>query len=219
MVRRLQKSPGITLGGLLMRYTMVAVAVATVTVTACTDSTAPPPPVPESQLHFVLQDSTAPPLLADSVGFYAVAGQDRRLSLFYQGAAPGDTGEEFLEFEVKANSLYRRPDGTPFQPGDSILITLVVNDPTRFDFVFEPSGLVFNAAAPARLHIEYNHSNHDFNGDGHEDSSDSTAQGLLSIWRREPPDTTWTNVGAANNEDFNEIEASVLSFSHYAVAW
>jgi hypothetical protein len=203
-----------------MRYFMVAaVAVASIPAAACTDSTSPPKPVPESQLHFVLQDSTSPPLLADSVSGYAVVGQDRVLTLYYQGTLPGDTGEAFLEFEVPASGLLRHPDGSPFQAGDSILITLVVNDPVRFDFSFGPPGLTFNSAAPARLHIEYNRANHDFNGDGHEDSGDSTAENELSIWRREPPDTTWTNIGATKNEDFDEIEAKILSFSHYAVAW
>lgn len=186
---------------------------------ACSNSDAPPTPVPAAQLHFVLQDSTAPHLVSDSASFYAKAGEDRRLELFYGGMVPGDTGEAFLQFVVRANSLLKRPDGTAFQPGDSILITVAVADPTKFDFTFSPAGLQFNPGDPARLHIEYNHANHDYNGDGHHDSEDDRAQTLLSFWRLEPPDTLWTNVGAVNSEDFEELETGILSFSHYAVAW
>jgi hypothetical protein len=185
---------------------------------ACTTSDGPPTPVPPSQLHFVLQDTTAPQLLSDSASFYAKVGEDRRVELFYRGQS-GDTGEAFLQFEVRGNSLLKHPDGTSFLPGDSILISVVVIDPTRFDFTFSPAGLQFDPGDPARLRIEYNHSNHDFNGDGHEDAEDDHAKTMLSIWRREPPDTLWTNIGAANSEDFEEIETDILSFSHYAVAW
>lgn len=186
---------------------------------ACTDSAGPPPPVPTSQLHFMKQDSLAPPLLADSGSFYAVVGEDRLLQLYYQGAAPGDTGEAFLKFEVKSNSLLRRPNGSSFQPGDSILITVSLGDPTRFDFTFGPAGLQFNPAEPAKLHIEYNHSDHDFNEDGNVDGQDDTTETKFNIWRREPPDTLWTRMGTAKNEDFDEIEAEILSFTQYAVAW
>jgi len=186
---------------------------------ACSTSDAPLSSLPPSQLHFVLQDSTAPRLVSDSASFYAKVGEDRRVELFYGGTVPGDTGEAFLEFLVRANSLLRRPDGTSFIPGDSILITVAVANPTKFDFIFSPAGLQFNPNDPARLHVEYNHANHDYNGDGHHDSEDDHAQTLLSFWRLEPPDTLWTNVGAVNSEDFEELETDIFSFSHYAVAW
>jgi hypothetical protein len=120
---------------------------------------------------------------------------------------------------VHAASLLKRPDGSSFQPGDSILITVSVPDTNRFDFVFSPSGLQFNPADPARLHIEYNYSNHDFNGDGQHDAEDDHARSLLNVWLREPPDTLWTSQGASNSEEFEELESAILSFSHYAVAW
>jgi hypothetical protein len=185
---------------------------------ACSDTSGPPGTVPTGQLHFVLQGATAPALVSDSASFYAKVGEDRRLELYYRGQA-GDTGEAFFQFEVHGSSLLKRPDGTSFQPGDSILITVAVGDPTKFDFTFSPSGLQFNPADPARLHIEYNYSNHDFNGDGVQDGEDTRAEGQLSIWRAESPDTLWTNVGSVKNEELDEIEAAILSFSHYAVAW
>lgn len=175
--------------------------------------------MPTGQLHFVVQDLIAPPLLADSASFYAKVGEDRRVELFYQGTTPGDTGEAFLQFEVHGPSLLKHPDGSAFLPGDSILITVTAVDPSKFDFSLSPAGLQFNPADPARLHIEYNHSNHDFNEDGRQDSADTRTETMLSIWRSEPPDTVWTKIGTVKNEEFDEIEAAILSFSHYAVAW
>jgi hypothetical protein len=198
----------------LMRKVTLAVLAVLV---ACSTADGPPTPVPTSQLHFVLQDS-AYHLLSDSASFYAKAGADRRVQLFYRGYS-NDTGEALLDFEVRAGSLLMRPDGTPFQLGDSILITVTIPDTTKFDFVFLPAGLQFNPNDPARLRIEYNYSNHDFNGDGHHDSEDDRAQSLLNVWRREPPDTVWTNQGATNSVSFEELEAAIRSFSHYAVAW
>jgi hypothetical protein len=197
----------------MRKATIAAIAV----LAACSTVDGPPPPVPTSQLHFVQQDS-AYHLLSDSVSFYAKVGEDRRVELFYRGYS-SDTGEAFLQFEVHAVSLLKRPDGSAFQPGDSILITVSVPDTNKFDFVFSPSGLQFNPADPARLRIEYNYSNHDFNGDGHHDTEDDHAQSLLNVWRREPPDTLWTRQGATNTQEFEELEAAILSFSHYAVAW
>jgi hypothetical protein len=184
---------------------------------ACSTTDGPLNPVPTAQLHFVQQDS-AYHLLSDSASFYAKVGEDRRVELFYRGYS-SDTGEAFLQFEVHAVSLLKRPDGSAFQPGDSILITVTVPDTTKFDFVFSPTGLQFNPADPARLHIEYNYSNHDFNGDGHQDTEDDHARSLLNVWRREPPDTLWTSQGATNSEEFEDLETAILSFSHYAVAW
>ena len=196
-----------------------ALALMAILTWACTDSAGPPQPVPTTQLHFMVQDATAPPLLSNSGSFYAKVGEDRLLELFYQGAAPGDTGEAFFKFEVKGNSLLTRPDGTRFHLGDSIRITVSINDPSRFDFTFGPAGLLFNPAQPAKLHIEYNHSDHDFNEDCHVDGQDDSTETQLTFWRREPADTAWTRVGTARNEDFDEIEGEIVSFTQYAVAW
>lgn len=193
-------------------------------VVGCTDATTSPstPPVtttPNSQLHVVAQDTSAPPLLSDSVSFYAVAGQGRQIKMYYQGAAPGDTGETLLEFEVPGDGLLKKPDGTAFQPGDSILITIAVATPGRFEFTFGPSGLGFNPASPARLKIEYGHCNRDFNDDGVVDTADVTTQAILDAWRRETGDTVWTKLGGVNVEEDNEVSVNVLHFTQYALAW
>lgn len=198
----------------MRKATIAALAV----IVACSTSDGPLSPIPTAQLHFVLQDSTYR-LLAESASFYAKVGEDRRVELFYQGSFPGDTGEAFLQFEVHGNSLLKRPDGTSFQPGDSILIAITIPNPTKFDFIFSPAGLQFNPDEPAQLEIEYNHSDHDFNEDGRHDSEDDRVRTLLNIWRSEPPYTLWTNVGALNSTEFESLETLIRSFSHYAVAW
>lgn len=191
-------------------------------VVGCTDAATSPAPVtttPDSKLHIVVQDTSAPVLLSDSVSFYAVAGQGRQVKMYYQGAAPGDTGETLLEFEVPDNALLKRPDGSSFQPGDSVLITISVATPGRFQFTFGPAGLKFNPLSPARLKIEYGHCDRDFNDDGHVDPADSTVQTQLDVWRRETGDTLWTKLGGVNLDADAEVSVNVFSFTEYALAW
>ncbi|HYT83522.1 MAG TPA: hypothetical protein VEK86_08720 [Gemmatimonadales bacterium] len=186
---------------------------------ACSDSNGTGT-VPSSQLHFVVQDAAAPPLLNPRDTFYAKVGDNREVRLYYQGAAPGDTGEEYLRFEVPNDGLYRKPGGAPFAPGDSILITVTVVDPAEFVFKFEPAGLQFNPANPARLKIEYKHSDHDFDGDGQITAADTTIEDTrLDLWRSEPPDTMWLKIGAVKFEELDELDANIFSFTQYAVAW
>lgn len=193
-------------------------------VVGCTDattspSTTPVTTTPNSQLHIVAQDTASPPLLSDSVSFYAVVGQGGRVKMYYQGAAPADTGETLLEFEVPGDGLLKKPDGTLFHSGDSIRITIAVATPGRFEFTFGPSGLLFNPASPARLKIEYGSCDHDFNGDGVVNAADSAAQAILDAWRRETGDTVWTKLGGVNLEGDNEVSVNVFSFTQYALAW
>lgn len=186
---------------------------------ACSDSSSPPQPVPTSQLNIVLQGPNAPPLLTDSASFYAVAGEDSELRMFYQGAIPGDTGEEFLRFKVPSDGLLRRPDGSAFLPGDSILIWVKVLDPGKFLLEFQPTGLQFSPDNPAELTIEYDHSDHDFNGDGSIDPQDAEIKSRLDVWQRQPPDTLWHRLGAANYESYDELEAQIYHFTDHAIAW
>jgi len=170
-------------------------------------------------LNFVRQDSSYKPLLSAQGTFYAKVGEDRRVRLVYQGSTPTDSGAEFLRFEVPTDGLYRKPDGTPFGPTDSILVTVTVVNPKQFLFDFQPSGLQFNPSQPARLKVEYHYADPDFNGDGTIDSQDAQIEAMLSLWRREPPDTSWFKTGAVRSVELEEFDADIFSFSQYAVAW
>jgi len=185
---------------------------------ACTDNTGPGG-VPNTQLNFVRQDTLAPPLVAVRDSFWAKVSDGREMRLFYQGSSPVDSGEEFLRFEVPGDGLYRKPDGSAFQVGDSILITVTVVDPAKFLFDFEPAGLQFDPAHPAVLKVRYLNSEKDFNGDGMEDSTDTEIETELDMWYQATPTSLWYKLGAVKFEDLDEVEANIRSFSHYALAW
>lgn len=194
----------------------------TLTLVACSSSSAPKASAVKSsaQIHVTLESGTAKPLLAKQASFWPKVGVDRAVRLFYQGATAVDTGQLLLEFEVPPDGLYKRPDGTAFQPGDSILITVTVVDTTRFLFDFQPAGLQFNPANPARLKVEFANANHDFNSDGVIDARDFAIEAdSLGVWRRDPPDTLWYRQYAIKFGLPEEFDTDVLGFSQYAVAW
>ena len=171
---------------------------------ACSsESTAPSGgPVSTAELEFVRQAPTAPPLEAYRVSFWAVAGTTRKAEIRYA------TGEDFLEFEVGSKSLWRRPDGTAFLPGDSILITIAV-DSVRFLAKFEPEGLRFSPEEPAELEIEY----------AKADSAFLVREPELRMWRQERAGEPWWAVDPLRfDEDLDEIEVEVLGFTRYALA-
>ena len=199
----------------------VILGLAILAATACSSDTGPnsPPPVATDQLHFVIQDSvTAPPLYTDTASFWAKVGDGRELHLYYQDAV-GGPGEEFLRFEVPGDGLSRKPDGTGFNAGDSILISVRVLDPKKFVFDFQPTGLQFNQNDPARLKLEYDQADHDYDHDGSITATDSVIQRKLDLWRNEPPDTLWFKLNAVNFESSEELDANVYSFTVHAVAW
>ena len=183
---------------------------------SCSD-TSGPSGIPDAQLHIVRQDTLAPPLDSTVVRLWAKVGAGREVRLSYQ--PPLDSAEDFLRFEVPGDALLRKPDGTAFQPGDSILITITVIDPTRFAFRFEPSGLLFNPDHPARLKLYYYNANHDFDNDGVVDSADTAIEHTLDLWRREIATAPWFKLGSVKFEELDEIDANILSFTEYALAW
>ena len=199
----------------LSRSMAVLLAAASI---ACDDNTGPGGR-PDTSLHFVRQDSLAAPLVAYQASVWAKVGDGRELHLNYQGATPADTGEEFVRFEIPGDGLLRKPDGSVFQSGDSILITLTVVDSAQFLFQFEPAGLVFSPDHPARLKVRYADANHDFDDDGDLDSADDALEQVLDLWRRESPGALWFRVGSVKFEELDELDANILMFSEYAVAW
>ena len=201
----------------MRRMTVMAMSAALVLL-GCGDNTGPAG-VPDAELTIVRQDTLAPPLLATQASFWAKVGDGREVRLFYQGATPSDTGAEYLRFEVPGDGLYRKPDGSAFLPGDSILITVTVLDPTRFRYQFEPSGLRFSPDHPARLKIKYLECQHDFNGDGVVDAEDVRIEGLLGIWERSGPGALWFRLGAVQFEELDELDVNISSFTEHAVAW
>src|SRR2546423_10836514 len=187
---------------------------------ACSDTSAPvATAVPTSRLHIVAQSASAPPLYADSVSFYAVVGRDREVRMYYQGATPGARGEESLRFKVPGDGLLRRPDGTAFQPGDSILIIVKAIDPAKFLFDFQPTGLEFSPDRPAELTLQYHNDDHDYSGDGKDDTTDARIQGQLDVCQVRPPDTLWRRLWASHYESYQQRDVKIPHFTDHAIAW
>ncbi len=187
---------------------------------SCAETTGPDPdaPVPEEQLQFLRFPPDLAPLVQRQGSFWAVKGQNREIVLRYAPEPGEDEGEEFLEFEVSGNSLLRRPNGTLFQRGDSVLITVAVDPDNRMLFNFEPSGLQFDPAHPAELEITYRRLRGDLNGDGQSDGRDRDIERRIRIWKQERPGQPWRPLGTARFEDAKELEAKITSFTGFCIA-
>jgi len=131
---------------------------------------------------------------------------------------PGDEdGEKFLELEIDDETLLRRPDGSSFAEGDSILITVTLDAGGRFIFDFQPSGLVFNPAEPAELKIRYVLGDDDFDGDGDVDDDDFAFEAQLAIWQREQSSDPFVRLPSIEIGD-DELKADLDGFTGFALA-
>ena len=206
-----------------MRYLMRGLlGSALVMAAACSDSTSgggggKPP----SQLNFLTLAATAPALCENSVSFWAFRGLGADTALQFPEAGSDCQGsrEDFLRLKLDGASLLAYPDGTPFQTGDSVLITMtwVGNDSILFHL--EPTGLLFDPSHPAELKIDYGEAGTDLNGDGNTDMEDDSIEQRLDIWRQPTLADDYEKVGVAKFEDVNEIEALLNGFSRYAIAY
>lgn len=183
----------------------------------CSDSTGPEPGKDEADLQFVRFPAT-PPVETLQKSFWAVKGDDRELEIRYLPDEPGGEGEEFLEFRVPAEGLLRRPGGSFFADGDSILITVTLSPDGRFLFDFQPSGLQFDPEHPARLDITYRGVDDDLDGDGDVDGDDDDLESRLRVWKQERPGEPWFPIGTLHIEDFDEIEGEITSFTGFCIA-
>jgi len=174
---------------------------------------------PTASLQFLTPRSGAPPLVATSTSFWAKKGDNRELRLYYHKAIDEADSSEFLRFRVDAQSLDRRPDGTPIATGDSVLITVTVSDLTNLIIDFQPAGLHFAASRPARLTIKYAEADEDLNDDGEVNGEDSTLLNELAIWRRESATDPWEKQASVLNTTELELDTDVLGFTNYAIAY
>lgn len=174
--------------------------------------------VPPEQFRAIRLADTAPPLEADSIAFIARRGESTEAKMYFLNQQ-GERGNEFLAFKLDSNTLLERPDGTPFAPGDEVEISIKVVDPTRFIFEFAPAGLRFNPSQPAMLEVKYDFADRDFDEDGDEDLDDDEIEQILSLFRQERPGDPWVRIGTAVIDDLEEVEADILGFTRYAVAY
>jgi hypothetical protein len=203
---------------MVMRRTTWLFPLCALLLVGCSDSSGPgDEQKTDEELQFVRFPVT-PPIAQLQASFWAVAGEERRLEIDYLPLQVGEDGEDFLEFRVPEEGLLRRPDGSAFAPGDSVLITITVSPDGRFLFDFQPSGLVFNPEHPARLKVDYSHTDDDLNGDGDVDDDDFDLDARLRVWKQELPGTPWVPVGTVRIEDFDEIEGVISSFTGFCIA-
>lgn len=174
------------------------------------DPTDPDSGVPDGELVF-MRFASANAVTVRQASFWAIRGEDRRLEIDYAN------GEEFLEFEVKDESLLRRPDGTLFLEGDSILITVSLDDSDRIILDFQPSGLVFNPLEPAQLEINYRQNDPDIDDDGDLDDDDLELETSMRIWQREQLGAPWLPLSTVRIDE-DDLRAGVLSFTGFAMA-
>lgn len=206
------------------RFRALSVAVAMALAIGCsTDSGAPSPNDPGSErppdgLTVARLSTSAPPLEESTVSFWAVKGQSVEQKLYFLDDQ-GQRGEEYLALKLEDESLSLRPDGSAIAEGDSVLITITVEDPALLLFSLQPTGLKFSAEKPAELKIRYAHADDDFNEDGDVDGEDSHLETILGIWRQELPGQPFVRLGSVKVEDEEELEAKLNGFSRYAIAY
>ena len=168
-----------------------------------------------------LQPAAGSPSLAElTTSFYAVQGQDRRVTMWYHADPGAADSAKLLEFRVRDKARIVRPDGTSLASGDSILITLTVIDPVKLIVDFQPSGLTFTGDdEPANLKMYYTEQNHDLNGDGVVNQKDTAIERTFAIYRRESVNDPWTRLTSDVVLSLDEVEAVIHGFTHYAIAY
>jgi hypothetical protein len=201
--------------------------VATSAIFACADDPVEPTPNQPTPTdtslapNFVAAAAGAPVIANPVVSFYAKSGSDREAFMYYR-PRPGGGGNDstvFIRFRVRKDALLSRPDGSLFQVGDSVLITMTLVDPARLEVNFQPAGLRFSPTDPARLKFSFLEVNEDLNGDGKVNGDDLTVQGLLAIWQRESVSAPWIRLASVVSIGTHEIEANVGGFTSYIIAW
>ena len=160
----------------------------------------------------------APTLYQASASFYALKGEDREGSLYFQDAS-GGPGERFARLRVRAASLLSLPDGTPLNAGDSVLTTLRVVDPSKLLVELDPAGLKFDPVAPATLELSYSATGGDLDDDGQVTQADTVLAGKLGIWRQETAGAPFVLLLSTRLLDLEEVTAQLNGFSRYALAY
>ncbi|HEX8246496.1 MAG TPA: hypothetical protein VF541_23530 [Longimicrobium sp.] len=171
---------------------------------------------PQSELIFLRAAGGAPALQTDRIQFWAKAGDGVEREIRYSNTAPGYAGDECLRFKIPGNGLLKKPDGSLFQRGDSVLITVTVVDLQHFNFEFQPSGLQFSPDHPAELRVSFKWADPDLNGDGVVNDRDRNFD--FGFWKQEAEGLPWRRISTSRDSDLQEARANILGFTKYAMA-
>jgi hypothetical protein len=167
-------------------------------------------PVDEDELIFLRAAEGAPALAAVQRSFWVKVHDGGEVEIPYVN------GHECLEFKVPGDALLRKPDGSLYARNDSVLITVRVVDPRRFNFEFLPAGLTFRRDKPAELRVSYRYADRDFDGDGVIDQDDSDFD--FGFYKQERDGDPWRKIGTARLKDLQELRADIFGFTKYAAA-
>ncbi len=204
------------------RFRVPTVAIALALAIGCSSDTvspnAPGSERPPEALNVSRLATTAPQLEESTVSFWAIKGQGVEQKLYFLDSQ-GQRGDEYLALKLENESLSLRPDGSAIAEGDSVLITITVEDPALLLFELQPTGLKFSTGQPAELKIHYAEADDDLNEDGVVDGADSQLETILGIWRQELPGQPFVRLGSVKVEGLEELEAELLGFSRYAIAY
>ena len=206
-----------------VRFRVSTVAIAMALAIGCSSDPTSSPNDPGSErppdgLTVARLATTAPPLEESTVSFWAVKGRSVEQKLYFLDSQ-GQRGEEYLALKLEDESLSQRPDGSAIAEGDSVLITITVEDPALLLFSLQPTGLKFSASKPAELKIRYDQADDDLNEDGDVDGEDDSLESILGIWRQELPGDPFVRLGSVKVEGQEELEAELQGFSRYAIAY
>lgn len=197
----------------MRRFVVIALTVWTA---ACADldkvATPPQQGLLDGELTFYRFDRKAFEAAEKSASFWAVRGQERSIALRYN-----DTGAEFMRFTVGAESLERRPDGSAFAAGDSIQISVRVDETGNVAFDFQPSGLRFSGSKPAILRIDATRAEDDIDGNGQVNLGDLLLALRSSVWKRELPGLPWLKLPAINLSG-DIVQTNVHDFTGFGMA-
>ncbi|HSU14037.1 hypothetical protein [Longimicrobium sp.] len=171
---------------------------------------------PGSELVFLRVAGNAPALQTDRIQFWAKVGDGIEREIRYANTEPGYNGDECLEFKIPGNGLWKKPDGSLFQRGDSVLISIRVVDLQHFSFEFQPAGLRFSPDHPAELRLSFRWADPDLNGDGVVDDRDRSFN--FGIWKQEADGLPWVRIGTSRDSDLQELRADISGFTKYAMA-
>lgn len=201
------------------RLRAAGAAIALLLLAACGSDGTGPVVKQTADLNIVLQAPTAPTLTSLTRSVWVKKGVQGELRLYYRSLASGADSTEFLRLSFDQRSLLRRPDGSAIATGDSVLVTVVVPDPTKFLVDLQPTGLKFDPDRPVEMRWKLANRDRDLNDDGLTNDTDLSLFTTLAIWRQESVGQPWVRLGSTLETEIDEISVDLSGFSNYVVAY
>ena len=184
---------------------------------ACADSVAPTAPVLEAPQgavsaarggakaglrapDFVRRRPGTPHISRERVRLVATAGRAAEATLRFEDGTP------FAHFRLPAEALEGATlNGRRIRRGERVEITLQRQNAVHFVVDMQPSGLVFNADAPADVTFFYQY-------------ADLRGTERLEAWKQERPGDPWQRTAHQDDRRSRAFRARVDDFTIYAMA-